>query len=142
MAWKHPGISQKEASVLLSKREEELEMERRRDFFAFRQNLKFGCDSPNKGDLVDRCRNDFEFKAADKKMRNNLRCLEKIEAARKKIADDSYGICKDCEEQIPLARLQLRPETEVCAPCKKFQKKWRKITGRNFGRESSARARV
>jgi len=139
MTWRHPGISRQEANTLLGKREEELEMERRRDFFVFRQNLRFGCDSPNKGDLVDRCRNDFEFKAVDKKMRNNLRCLEKIETARKKIADDSYGICEDCGEQIPLARLQLRPETGTCAPCKNFNKRWQEIAGKNFGLKFVAR---
>ncbi|MBY4898565.1 TraR/DksA family transcriptional regulator [Cupriavidus sp. AU9028] len=43
--------------------------------------------------------------------------LHDIDAARERIRSGSFGICVDCEEPIPLARLQAYPVAERCAPC-------------------------
>jgi len=43
--------------------------------------------------------------------------LDEIEAALAKIADGEYGICGDCEEDIPVARLRVMPAAEYCVPC-------------------------
>jgi DnaK suppressor protein len=43
--------------------------------------------------------------------------LDDIEAALAKIATGEYGICGDCEEDIPLARLRVMPAAEYCVSC-------------------------
>lgn len=41
----------------------------------------------------------------------------KLESALSRIDNDEYGICVDCEEDIPLARLELVPEALKCVHC-------------------------
>ena len=43
--------------------------------------------------------------------------LDDIEAALAKMADGEYGICADCEEDIPVARLRVMPAAEYCVSC-------------------------
>ncbi len=43
--------------------------------------------------------------------------LNRLKHAYLKVATDEYGICKECEEEIPLARLKLVPESEYCVAC-------------------------
>ncbi|MBU1137271.1 TraR/DksA C4-type zinc finger protein [Patescibacteria group bacterium] len=131
--WQHREISRERARALLSQREGELEIERRRDVAAARRGLRGSCDPPNKGDTVDQCENGGKFSVAtEKKIKNNLRCVEKLKDAAKKIANGSYGICEKCKEEIPLGRLQARPETELCCFCKERQKKRGEMPAKNF----------
>jgi DnaK suppressor protein len=44
--------------------------------------------------------------------------IEKIKVALDKIDDGSFGICEECGEPIPLARLKARPVTAYCIECK------------------------
>jgi DnaK suppressor protein len=43
--------------------------------------------------------------------------LNDIETALAKMADGEYGICADCEEDIPVARLRVMPAAEYCVSC-------------------------
>lgn len=43
--------------------------------------------------------------------------LRQIVAALKRIEEDSYGDCQDCEEAIAFERLQARPEALLCINC-------------------------
>ena len=43
--------------------------------------------------------------------------LDDIETALTKMADGEYGICADCEEDIPVARLRVMPAAEYCVSC-------------------------
>lgn len=43
--------------------------------------------------------------------------LQDIEAALARIADGSYGSCRDCGEEIGRARLKAYPTAERCLPC-------------------------
>lgn len=43
--------------------------------------------------------------------------LEAIDAALRRIADGSYGICCDCGADITPARLHIAPETQRCVGC-------------------------
>ena len=47
----------------------------------------------------------------------NLR-IKEIDEALQRIADESYGICEVCGEDIPEGRLQARPFARYCAQCK------------------------
>jgi len=43
--------------------------------------------------------------------------LEAVEAALKRIADGTYGICMDCEEPIAPRRLEVVPHAARCVRC-------------------------
>lgn len=43
--------------------------------------------------------------------------LRKIESALKRIEDDTFGICKECEEDIGYNRLIAIPDAELCIGC-------------------------
>lgn len=44
--------------------------------------------------------------------------IEKIKIALDKIDEGTFGICEECGEPIPLARLKARPVTAHCIECK------------------------
>jgi len=43
--------------------------------------------------------------------------LNKLKAAYLRVGTDEYGICKECEEDINIARLKLIPESQYCITC-------------------------
>ena len=47
----------------------------------------------------------------------HLRELGQIEAARRRAAEGSYGLCEDCGEPIGIGRLEAYPTARRCAAC-------------------------
>lgn len=43
--------------------------------------------------------------------------LEAVEAAERRVADGSYGVCERCGDPIPDARLEARPTATTCVRC-------------------------
>jgi len=43
--------------------------------------------------------------------------LQKVKSAILRVDDDSFGLCAQCEEEIPLKRLLVSPESPVCVQC-------------------------
>jgi DnaK suppressor protein len=43
--------------------------------------------------------------------------LNRIEAALRRCANDEYGLCVECEEEIGYARLKAQPEAPFCIDC-------------------------
>jgi len=43
--------------------------------------------------------------------------LQKLETALKRIARGDYGLCTECEEDIPEKRLKIAPESMICMDC-------------------------
>ena len=43
--------------------------------------------------------------------------LSKMERALMKINDPDFGLCRECEEPIPYARLMIVPESDLCVQC-------------------------
>lgn len=52
--------------------------------------------------------------AALKKSRDTLSRLERAFA---NIDHPDFGLCRECEEPIPFARLKIMPETDLCVSC-------------------------
>jgi len=52
--------------------------------------------------------------AALAKARDELASLER---AQTKLDDPDFGLCRECEEPIPPARLMILPETDLCVEC-------------------------
>src|SRR5262249_1799538 len=55
--------------------------------------------------------------------------LEKIDHALAKIDEGKFGICEECEEPIPMKRLEARPQTTLCSRCKEDQERMEKAYG-------------
>lgn len=49
------------------------------------------------------------------------RQLRLIAAALRRIADDDYGFCLECDEPIAVARLRAQPEVRLCLACQAAQ---------------------
>ena len=45
----------------------------------------------------------------------------KIQKALTRIAEDDYGFCEECGEEIPVTRLEVKPEAELCLACQSRQ---------------------
>ncbi len=65
--------------------------------------------------------------------------LYNIDEALLKMSDGDYGICEECEEDIPFGRLKVLPFTRHCVKCKaeleKFQAQTRRIDDDRVYRE-------
>jgi DnaK suppressor protein len=43
--------------------------------------------------------------------------LKQVEVSLEKITDGEYGVCEQCEAEIPEARLEIMPYAEFCTHC-------------------------
>jgi len=69
-------------------------------------------------DPVDRASADSE-RAWIMRIRDRRNMLiKKIENSLEAIANDEYGICEDCGDDISIGRLKARPVTSFCIRCK------------------------
>ena len=50
-------------------------------------------------------------------LREAQNTLAKLGRALKMIDRPGFGICRECEEPIPLARLMIMPESDMCVEC-------------------------
>jgi len=50
-------------------------------------------------------------------LRESRNTLAKLERALKMIDRPGFGLCRECEEPIPLARLMIMPESDMCVGC-------------------------
>jgi DnaK suppressor protein len=50
-------------------------------------------------------------------LREAQNTLGKLERALKMLDKPGFGICRECEEPIPLARLLVMPESDMCVEC-------------------------
>lgn len=67
--------------------------------------------------------------------------LRQIDEALLRIADGEYGICEECEEEIPLGRLKVMPFARFCVRCQsdmeKLQAQTRRVEEERSYREVS-----
>ncbi|MGM0519186.1 MAG: RNA polymerase-binding protein DksA [Campylobacterota bacterium] len=49
-----------------------------------------------------------------------LKELEEIEDALKRIAKGTYGTCEMCDESIAIGRLRAKPFAKFCTPCREI----------------------
>jgi len=46
--------------------------------------------------------------------------LEEIEEALKRVQNGSYGVCDMCDESIAIGRLRAKPFAKFCTPCREI----------------------
>lgn len=74
------------------------------------------------GDLADQATGNNEVHIHLKLKQTDAKILQAIEEALQRIEHGTYGICRDCGEQVAVARLNAIPWTRVCIACKEKQK--------------------
>jgi DnaK suppressor protein len=79
-------------------------------------------------DPLDRAVLESEREMAVHMMERNRKLAAKIKKALQKIDDRTFGVCEECGEAIDVARLRLRPVTELCIRCKTRQEREEKLT--------------
>lgn len=76
------------------------------------------ADAEPAGDIIDKAALEGQFNFAFR-MREREKLLgRKIRRALTRIEEGTFGICQDCGEDIPIARLRARPVTDHCFDCK------------------------
>ncbi len=84
------------------------------DLTMLQEMRKCGCD------VVD-----FASDSAAEELSSQLaevesRELVSIASALKKLKDNKYGLCEECEKYIPLTRLQALPYASLCINCQRI----------------------
>lgn len=80
-------------------------------------NIKSVLHAQSGGDEVDQISNMKEQSLHTRLDQRNLLFLKKVEEAKQKIEEGTYGICEDCECDISQKRLQARPTAVFCIDC-------------------------
>ena len=86
------------------------------------RSLKSGTDtvasSEPSGDIYDQASSErdreLELLLGDRDREK----LHNIDEALLRIAEEEYGICEECDEEIPIGRLKAMPFTRHCVKCK------------------------
>ena len=78
-------------------------------------------NNTRQGDLADQATGTNEVHIQLKVKQTDVKILQAIEEALKKMEQGSYGICRDCGDPIALGRLSAIPWTRVCITCKEQQ---------------------
>ena len=78
-------------------------------------------NNTRQGDMADQASGNNEVHIALKLKQTDAKILQAIEEALWRIEKGTYGICRDCGEEIAAPRLNAIPWTRVCITCKEKQ---------------------
>ena len=73
------------------------------------------------GDWIDHSSQESDLHVRLALKQTDSKLLRAIEEAIHRIDNGTYGICMDCENDVPLVRLDAVPWTRVCVECKEKQ---------------------
>ena len=74
------------------------------------------------GDWIDQSSQESDLHVRLALKQTDSKLLRAIEEAIHRLDHGTYGICMDCENEIPLVRLDAVPWTRVCVECKEKAK--------------------
>lgn len=83
--------------------------------------VKSGADKPSdetSGDIYDQASNERDRELLLLLSDREREKIRNIEEALTRLEEGEYGICEDCEEEIPLGRLKAMPFARLCVKCK------------------------
>lgn len=81
------------------------------------QQVKQEIDIDTDGDETDEIQGNLLIELTNYLNFRNSSKLRQIEEALKHIENQTYGLCKDCEEAIPEKRLLHNPYFQTCVDC-------------------------
>lgn len=85
------------------------------------KTVKSGADKPSdetSGDIYDQASNERDRELLLLLGDREREKIRNIEEALTRLEEGEYGICEDCEEEIPLGRLKAMPFARLCVKCK------------------------
>ncbi len=100
-------------AILLKMKEETLQ--------EINKTLKSGTDIPSgepSGDIYDQASSERDRELGLLLGDREREKLRNIDEALLKIEEGEYGICEECEEDIPIGRLKVMPFAHYCVKCK------------------------
>ena len=102
----------------------EILMKRRQEILDNQKPLADSMIDTNtrQGDLADQANGNNEVHIHLKLKQTDAKILIAIEEALQRVEAGSYGVCRDCGDEISKARLEAIPWTRVCISCKEKQK--------------------
>ncbi len=83
--------------------------------------VKSGSDLPSgepSGDIYDQASSERDRELGLLLGDREREKLHNIEEALMKMEEGEYGICEECEEEIPIGRLKVMPFARYCVKCK------------------------
>jgi DnaK suppressor protein len=86
-----------------------------------RKSLKLGSDITTgepSGDIYDQASSERDRELGLLLGDREREKLRNIDEALLKVEEGEYGICEECEEEIPLGRLKVMPFARYCVKCK------------------------
>ena len=78
-------------------------------------------NNTRQGDMADQASGNNEVHIQLKLKQTDAKILQAIEEALRRIEKGTYGVCRDCGEEIAAPRLNAIPWTRVCITCKEKQ---------------------
>jgi DnaK suppressor protein len=78
------------------------------------------------GDEIDLIQGMSIVETNKKLVQRDVNLLNKITVALNKFTNGTYGYCEDCDELIPIKRLQISPHSALCIICKELLEKEQK----------------
>jgi len=102
----------------------EILMKRRQEILDNQKPLSDSMVDTNtrQGDLADQANGNNEVHIHLKLKQTDAKILIAIEEALQRVESGSYGVCRDCGDEIARVRLEAIPWTRVCITCKEKQK--------------------
>ena len=100
-------------------------LRKRAEILAEREGKSLSTPMDNntrQGDMADQASGTNEVHIQLKLKQTDAKILQAIEEALERLSSGSYGLCRDCGEDIASARLNAIPWTRVCIECKEKQK--------------------
>lgn len=86
-----------------------------------RERNKGNIEVVDHADPSDRATAELEINFNLRIRERNQGLVRKIEQALERIDSGTFGICDECEEDIPEGRLKARPIATLCIACKRKQ---------------------
>jgi len=102
-----------ELKLMLEERLHEIEIQVREKIRAFREAQMVDAAGQQITALDDPAHEDIDFAL----VQMQAETMDKLNAALARLAQGQYGICDECEEEIPGKRLRAVPFTTRCRTC-------------------------
>lgn len=74
---------------------------------------------PRSGDAVDAALDNVQDEISSQLAEVESRELASVEEALRRMNEEKYGVCEDCRENIPMARLNALPNATRCISCQR-----------------------
>ena len=81
------------------------------------QNKKVDADQEISKDMIDRSEAEEAWFTKERMSQHWKVELKQIDFALAKIEGGSFGTCTECEDEIPVKRLRVRPDATLCLYC-------------------------